>query len=64
MVSWDFTGHRKMLMVGTAGAMMTTYESSVLMWSCEGRISLLSSVKPIGNEKKFDRLHIMVLLIT
>ena len=29
----DVTGRRKMSALGTAGAMVTTYEISVMMWS-------------------------------
>ena len=29
----DVTGHRKMSVLGTAGAMVTTHEISVMMWS-------------------------------
>ena len=32
----DATGHRKMLALGTAGAIMTTHEISVMMWSFTG----------------------------
>ena len=46
----EVTVHRKMSALGTAGAMVTTHENSVMMWSFKG-IKLFSSVKPIGNEK-------------
>ena len=32
----DVTGHRKMSVLGTAGAMLTTHENSVMMWSLKG----------------------------
>ena len=32
----DVTGHRKMSALGTAGAMVTTHENSLMMWSFEG----------------------------
>ena len=33
---FDVTGHRKMSSLGTAGAMVTTQENSVMMWSFKG----------------------------
>ena len=45
----DDTGHRKMSVLGTAGAMLTTHYNSVIMWSFKDQI-VLRSVKPIGNE--------------
>ena len=32
----DVTGHRKMSVLGTAGAMVTTHEISVMIWSFKG----------------------------
>ena len=32
----DVTGHHKMSALGTAGAMVTTHEHSVMMWSLKG----------------------------
>ena len=32
----EVTGHRKMSALGTAGAMVTTHENSVMMWSFQG----------------------------
>ena len=32
----DVAGHRKMSVLGTAGAMVTTHENSVMMWSFKG----------------------------
>ena len=35
-VHCDVTGHRKMSVQGTAGAMVTTHENSIMMWSFKG----------------------------
>ena len=46
----DVTGHRKMSVLGTAGAMVTTHENSVMIWSYKGP-NWFSFCIPIGNEK-------------
>ena len=53
----DVSGHCKMSVLGTAGAMMTTHESSVMIWSFKGPKLFLRSAKPIGNEKQWWASH-------
>ena len=59
----DVTGHRKMSVLGTAGAMVTTNENSVIMWLFKGP-KLFSVLQNPLEIKKGDGLHIAVLSIS
>ena len=55
----DVTGHPKISVLGTAGAMLTTYENSVMMWSFKGP-KLFCVLWNLFEMKKSDGFHIMV----
>ena len=59
----DVTGHCKMSALGTDGAMVTTHEISVMMWSFEGPKSF-HVLWNLLEVKKSDGFHIMVLSIS
>ena len=56
------TGHRKMSVLGTASAMLTTQENSVMMWSLKGPKMFCVSWNLL-EMKKIDGFHIMALPI-
>ena len=60
---YDVAGHRKMSALGTAGAMVTNYEISLMMWSFKGP-KLFSVLWNLLELKKSNGLHIMVLCIS
>ena len=59
----EFTVHRKMSALSTAGAMVTTHDNSVMMWSFKGP-KLFSVLENLMEMKKKDGLHIVVLSIS
>ena len=59
----DATGHRKMSMLGTTGAMVIIHENSVMMWSFKGP-KLLFVQQNLLEMEKSDKLHIMMLSVS
>ena len=57
------TGHRKMSVLGTTGAMVTTHENFVMVWSFKGP-KLFWALQNRLEMKKSDGLHTMVLSIS
>ena len=59
----EATGHRNMPVMCTAGAMVTTHESSVMMWSIK-EPTLFCVMKTLLEMQRSDGLHIMLLSIS
>ena len=59
----DVTGHSKMSALGTASAMVTSHEISVMMWSFKDP-KLICALQNILEMKKNDGLNIILLSIS
>ena len=59
----NFTGHRKMSVLGAVGTMVTTRENFVMMWLFKGT-KLFCFLQNLLEMKRGDGFHIMVLSIS